>query len=354
MVIDFLIVGQGLAGSLLAWELIQRGCRVVVIDNQQNNASQVAAGLINPVTGHRFARSADVDILLPFARAYYAALSDFFQQSFYVEKSMLRVFRSETERRRCLKRLNDPCYRDYLGELISPDNAIEAIAAPLGYVKQRQTGYLQTMNLLSCLKHFFISKERYRRATFHFQDIGFQPRLRWGDLKPEQIIFCEGYRAIENPWFSWLPLQPVKGEILTLEHAFEMPDQIINFGHWLLPVNRSELRLGATFDRENIDAGITESAKRELLNASANVIPGLVKAKLIAHQAGVRPCTSDRQPLIGKHPQYRQINIFNGFGAKGSLSIPWHCRRFADHLLNNGGLPKNCTIERYYATHFAG
>ena len=65
MIIDYLIIGQGLAGSLLAWELIQRDCKVVIIDNGKENASQVAAGLINPITGMRFVKSTDVDTLLP-------------------------------------------------------------------------------------------------------------------------------------------------------------------------------------------------------------------------------------------------------------------------------------------------
>ena len=51
---DYLIIGQGLAGSMLAFQLIARGQRVLVIDNDyQGNASQVAAGIINPITGHR-------------------------------------------------------------------------------------------------------------------------------------------------------------------------------------------------------------------------------------------------------------------------------------------------------------
>ncbi len=54
---DFLIVGQGLAGSLLAWELMQRGAKVLIVDNGMPNASQVAAGLINPITGMRFAKT---------------------------------------------------------------------------------------------------------------------------------------------------------------------------------------------------------------------------------------------------------------------------------------------------------
>jgi len=52
--VDFLIVGQGLAGSLMAWELMQRGKTVLIVDNGLENASRVAAGLINPVTGMRF------------------------------------------------------------------------------------------------------------------------------------------------------------------------------------------------------------------------------------------------------------------------------------------------------------
>jgi glycine/D-amino acid oxidase-like deaminating enzyme len=52
--IDFLIIGQGLAGSILAYELIARGQRIMVIDNDHlGSASKVAAGIINPITGHR-------------------------------------------------------------------------------------------------------------------------------------------------------------------------------------------------------------------------------------------------------------------------------------------------------------
>ncbi|HBA65740.1 MAG TPA: FAD-dependent oxidoreductase, partial [Methylococcaceae bacterium] len=57
MDIDFLIVGQGLAGSLLAFELIQRNAQVMVVDDGRENASEVAAGLINPVTGIRLVKS---------------------------------------------------------------------------------------------------------------------------------------------------------------------------------------------------------------------------------------------------------------------------------------------------------
>ena len=351
MIIDYLIIGQGLAGSLLAWELIQRNCKLLVIDNGQENASQVAAGLINPVTGMRFVKSSEVDLLLPAAKAYYAQLSHTFQQPFYIEKPMLRLFRKEAELTHCLKRLQDKHYQDYLSAITPPDPNRKEPIASFGFVEQKQTGYLLTRNLLSHLKDFFIVNGCYRQAPFNYQDIQLTPSASWHDVNPKKIIFCEGYQALHNPWFSWLPFQLAKGEIVTLEYQGELADKILNFGHWLIPLDNQTLRLGATFDRTHINRQATPNAQEELLKSLASVLPSL-STKVLDQQANVRPCTLDKQPFIGEHPNYPDLVIFNGFGAKGSLQIPWYCQRFAESLLNNHPAPSS--IQRYYATHFTG
>lgn len=347
--IDFLIVGFGLAGGLLAWELTQRGSKVVVIDCGETNASQVAAGLINPVTGPRFVKTAEIDLLLPAAKAYYRVLERVFSRNFYIEKTMRRLLRSEKEAEKCRKRMNDADYRNYLGGIVAPSEA-----ARFGYFEQKQTGYLLTRALLICLTDYLRAISAYRQAHFDYADLDFEPVLRWREFRPRRIIFCEGFRVRDNPWFSWLPLRPAKGEILTIEHALTIPDQLINDGQWLLPVCSDQVRLGSTFDRENIDMQITDSAKQELIAAGERFFPGLRNARLIAHEAGIRPCTEDRQPFIGRHPMLHQLHIFNGFGAKGSVMIPWYCRRFVDHLLKGDALPPSCRIERYERTHFFG
>ena len=52
--VDFLIAGQGLAGSLLAFELLQSGASIAVVDTpMEGAASPVAAGIVNPVSGKR-------------------------------------------------------------------------------------------------------------------------------------------------------------------------------------------------------------------------------------------------------------------------------------------------------------
>ncbi|MGZ8137606.1 MAG: NAD(P)/FAD-dependent oxidoreductase [Methylococcaceae bacterium] len=347
---DFLIIGQGLAGSLVAWELISRGYQVVIVDNGKENASQVAAGLINPITGMRLVKTADIDQLLPAAKKCYAQLADFFRQSFFIEKPMLRFFRSHQELQNGLKRLHDPAYQNYLNSVCLTEKNTLANAAPYGYLEQKQTGYLLTRPLLKCLKDFFVNKGSYRVADFNYQAIQLKPVLSWRDIFPKQIIFCEGYQAVNNPWFSWLPFQPVKGEILTLEHQMDLPDNMINVGNWMIPINHHQIRVGATFDRENLNIEPTASGRDELLNTLKQISDKLPGATVISHQANIRPCTLDKQPFIGRHPQHKQLNIFNGFGAKGSVQIPWHSQRFADALLN--GAPVYSDIQRHLPHRF--
>lgn len=345
MQIDYLIIGQGLAGSLLAWELIQNNKTVIIVDNGKENASLIAAGLINPVTGMRFVKSSNVDQLLPHAINYYQKLSNHFQQRFYIEKTMLRVLRNDKELLACQKRLTQQEYDDFLAQ-IEPSHPF--VKSSFGLLTQKQTGYLLTEALLSSLKNYFISAKVYRCAEINYQEIDRVPLLRWRDLLPKQIIFSEGYRGASNPWFSWLPFQPVKGEIVTATASNQIPQNIINYGHWFIPLNGHKFRTGATFDRECLDTCLSGSAKERLLTSLKQVLPDLADVQMIKQQAGIRPTTLDKQPFIGIHPDYSEFSMFNGFGAKGSLQIPWYCQAFVAHLLNRQDLPKSSSILRYY------
>jgi glycine/D-amino acid oxidase-like deaminating enzyme len=345
MTVDFLIIGQGLAGSLFAWELLERGCKIMIVDNGEENASKIAAGLINPITGMRLVKAPDIDTLLPVATHCYAELAEYFQQTFYIEKPMLRILRNDNEASYLTQRLADPDYQDYLAEIDSPDSQ----PSPFGLAQQNHTGYLLTQPLLSCLKSFFEAKSCYRTAAVDYLDIELGDTQRWQAITAKHIIFCEGYQAANNPWFSWLPFRPVKGEILTLSHQITLPDNILNNGHWLIPITDDQIRVGATFDRVNLNTLPTEQGKDELLTAVQALAPEL-SVEVIGHNANIRPCTADRKPFIGHHPEHPQLLIFNGFGAKGSLQIPWYSQMLAEHLLDNCPICPSSDIKRHLAT----
>jgi len=343
--VDYLIIGQGLAGSLLGWELMQRGCRVLVVDNQLENASQIAAGLINPVTGMRLVKSAEVDYLLPYAQQRYQALGQFFHQDFYIPKPLLRVIAHEKEQLQYQKRLKDPRYLDVLSENLQL--APKQLIAPRGLIQQKQTGYLSTTDLLKQLKEFFQAQGCYQAQQFDYSQLSFNTdSVSWQDTQAKKVIFCEGYQAIHNPWFNYLPFQLAKGEILSLRSEEKLIPEMLNYGRWFIPLTEYQFRIGASFENKQLDTKTSSAVKEELLAALFQVYPSLKSSQLEAHQANIRPTTLDKAPFIGLHPTQAQVAIFNGFGSKGSLQIPFYSAHFAEHLLNNTPLNELVDIKR--------
>ncbi|GAV19453.1 bifunctional tRNA (mnm(5)s(2)U34)-methyltransferase/FAD-dependent cmnm(5)s(2)U34 oxidoreductase [Mariprofundus micogutta] len=339
-----LIVGQGLAGSILAWQLIQCGKSVLVThDEHASSASRVAAGLFNPVTGQRFVLQSDAEVLIPAARELYTHMEQQFEQPFFYEMPMLRIIKNEKELSTLYKRKTDPVYSAYLGEITTHPS----LNAPLGVVEQFQTGYLDTNALLDCLKSYFIENHSFISNQFIHDDLETTAAgICWNGIKANQIIFCEGYMGRNNPWFSWLPFQPAKGEILTLKSTAELPDQIINGGRWLLPVHDGNHKVGATYDHDLSTTRPTEKAEHGLLGAMQQLLIDMPDYEIIAQQCGVRPNTLDKNPFIGFHPEHHQLGIFNGFGSKGSMLIPYYADLFAQHLTDSAEIPARVDIAR--------
>ncbi|WP_150049400.1 NAD(P)/FAD-dependent oxidoreductase [Methylomonas rhizoryzae] len=349
MPVDLLIVGQGLAGSLLAWYSLRRHFSVLVIDDGEFNASRVAAGLINPVSGQRLNLNPEIAALLPFAERCYRQFAVHFARTFFIPLNMLRILQTERERQYAERRLLDPRYREFLQtECDYP----EPVQAPLGVVVQKQTGYLNTGLLLDSLRDYFMERGIYRQTRLDYAEITLQAGLSWRDVRPRHIVFCEGYRGGKNPWFGLLPFQPAKGEIITCVSERHTPNRILNYGNWLLPIGPETFKVGASFSPKFSDTRPNPETRRQLLTRLQAVYPDLARAEVVQHAAGVRPTTLDKQPLIGTHPHHPNLHIFNGFGAKGSLSIPWYAERFAAHLQEGVALPKQADIRRYYDQSF--
>lgn len=345
---DFLLVGQGLAGSLLAWELIHAGARVMVIDDGHRSASSTAAGgLINPLAGLRFNHPPRTAAWLARAHALYRELADRFGQAFYHPVDMLRVFRSDEQVRFHTRRAQDPDSRDYLGDRLEPGTSGQPIHDPYGSFPQTQTGYIDVAELLMALRDWLTGQGALHAGKLDYRAIQLNhDRIEAGGIGAHHLVFCEGYRLQTNPWFRHLPLQAEKGEILTLHSPTWLGDRIVNASHWLIPLGNGRYRLGATHDRERLDNIPTEQARNELLDA-LHTLTGLdVAVQIETHRAGVRPGTHDRYPLLGTHAQEPRVHLFNGFGARGALSIPWYAQRFANYLLQGEALPEEADLGR--------
>lgn len=356
---DYIIVGQGLAGSVLAWMLIKYGSRVLVIDQlDPASASRVAAGILNPVSGQRMSRAEETDQYVENANAVYDELEHEFKTEYFHSKAILRVFQSGKEARLAEKRFQQSEYREYLEQLNVPDDS-SALNDSWGSVRQKQTGYLDMVRLLDDLREYF------RR-----QDCLHETRLNYADVKPgngtvcykqfttRQLIFCEGAKVTGNPWFADLPFEPSRGEILSLESDEPITREFISRKCWLLPLGDTHYKLGATYCHEFADSSPTDDAKSELLQCLSNMFTDGNNEKntespvesltISGQQAGIRPNTSDRYPFIGHHPEHPELVIFNGFGSKGVLTVPWYATCLTRHLLNGQSIPAEASTNRIY------
>jgi len=346
---DFIIIGQGLAGSLLAWRLIAQDKKVLLVDScLQQTTSRTAAGLVNPVTGKRLVKSDNIEDYLCSAKKLYSSLSNYFNEDFFFEKPQLKLFRSEDDILQWKKRAKDPAYNAFIGERFKASDKGFLQAGSLGGFIQKQCAYLSTVSLLDNLRQFFIQKDSFIKAQFNPNELHIaRNHIEWREYKAAKLIFCDGHQLQNNPWFSSLPLQPVQGEILTMETDQHLPEEIIQFGKWLLPLANKRFKLGATWQWQPLDEQPTSAAYTALTEACQNEFPALKSARLINTSVGIRPATKDKNPFIGSHPQQPRLLVFNGFGSKGSLLIPWYSKCFSRHLLTGDTLPKHADIARY-------
>lgn len=339
--LDVLIVGQGLAGSVLAWILAERGLRLMVVDpGEAMTTSRAAAGLVNPITGQRFVRTQGIESFLPKAYELYSRLEAVLGRRLWYELPMRRLFRSSKEAANLARRRRDPDYADYLGSDIPPGVTDDGLNAPWGGVWQSRAGYLDTCALLDGLGDWFRQRGLLEKGRVEPADlVCLGQSVAWCGRVARHVVFCEGHAAAANPWFPRLPLTLAKGEILDMYLDPPPAEGIVGFGKWLLPRADGSWKLGATYGWEFGDTLPTAEGGDELLGALNELFVVLPKVKVAGHVAGVRPATSDRRPLVGFHPQHPCLAIFNGFGSKGSLMIPWYAQCLADALQGKGALP---------------
>lgn len=348
-VVDFLIVGQGLAGTALAFALRRRGASFLLVDTGHGEAaSRVAAGLLNPVTGPRLRLAREAARFLDTARAFYRDAERELGASFFQAREILRIIRTPAEVERWKIRRNDPEYAPFLGDLQKPGCFFpEADDRAFGSCIIRRAAVVDTALFLERGRDYFLRNGLLVDGRLNGADLEFSSGgVSWNGIRVGMVVFCEGWKAGDNPWFRGLPFQHAKGEILTLRIPRPAPGLVINRGKWILPLGPDIVRAGSTFCWNPLDCDPTTAGRKQLEHAVRDILCISGATNVIAHEAGVRPCSHDQNPYAGRHPARGELAVLNGLGSKGALLAPLCAERLADYLLNNQPLDPLEDIQR--------
>lgn len=349
---DFLIVGHGLAGGLLAWRLRQAGATVNVAEGHcAGAAGPVAPGLLNPLASRKLKPVWKLDTLLPELRAMLDQLQGELGQVLFHEVPMIRVLKSEAQADWLQERLKEGSDA-YIKEVLSPWMLGPGVLDPYGSFITQETGWLEISSLLQALRELLVEDGCCQQREVYAQDIKWQANGgRLGEAAYGHIVFAEGWRVRANPLWHWLPWNPAIGELIELElvgEPFIRPqwqDYILNGTKWLIPMGGRTYRSGATYGWEELESGPTAAGRNEILLG----LTGLVSAhfQVTGQFAGVRPVLADYRPVIGRHPEHRAAVLINGLGSKGVLFSGWVTKCLADYLISGEEIPAEISIERF-------
>ncbi len=328
--VDYIIVGQGIAGTMVSFFALKANKKIWVInEDHPQTASKISAGLINPITGRKFVKTWMIDELLPFAEATYQELSEWLSMPFFYQKNIIRALKNHEQENNWMVRSSMEIYQAFMMDSLDLGNYKDNIH-PVGggYGEVTGGGQVRVAELLEAFANFLIKKEIYQNEPFDYSAIEAQENgVIYKDIKAEKIIFCEGIGIKNNPYFNQLPVIGNKGEVLIIHIPNFDAAKIMKQGVFFIPLGNEEFWVGSNYALEFDDELPSEKGRESLIYKIKKVLK--LPFEIVKHQAAIRPTVLDRRPLIGVHPEFKHIAIFNGMGTKGASIAPY----WANHLI---------------------
>ncbi|MFB9055876.1 NAD(P)/FAD-dependent oxidoreductase [Mariniflexile ostreae] len=345
MEVDYIIIGNGLAGISFCEQLKAQKKTFVVFDNNSQQSSVVAGGLYNPVVLKRFTPVWKSDEQLQMALTMYQSLEQELGVQLDYKVPVRRKFTSVEEQNDWFTASDKPILHKYLRPKIIK-NVNNAINAPFGLGEVLQTGRLDVKTLIDHYRAALLLKNICIEEAFQYELLQIHHnKVQYQNIIATYIVFAEGFGITQNPFFNDLPLVPTKGELLTIYAPDLKIDYVLKGPVFLIPLGNDLYSVGATYEWEDTTHNITEKGKIELLEKLKTLIT--CSFKIIGQVAGIRPTVKDRRPLVGQHEIHKNMFVLNGLGTRGVMIGPYVATQLFNLIENKEPLDKEIDSSRF-------
>jgi len=353
---DVTIVGGGIIGCTLAWELTQLGASVEILERREigQEASWASAGIISP-PGPRHASRTDL------------ALSAFRRYPDLIPQIEELSGMSAGYRRTGEVDLGTDADTSALREVLAwqQSNGVEsswldqaALHEREPAVHERFTGGIYVPGagsvILSRLTNAFARAATARGAAVreHVGVVDVQlgggrvtsVRTFDGDLPVERLVIAAGAwsRAFGEMLDLAVPTVPVRGQMLAIaDPPVALHSVIAGTGGYLVPRADGTVAVGATEEHESgFDDRVTPAGLAELHALIERVAPSLVHGRFLQAWAGLRPGSDDGELIVGRVPHLPNVWISTGHYRSGALLAPASAELLAPSILNGTAEPR--------------
>lgn len=338
MLTDILIIGAGAVGLASALELTRRGAKVTVLDRGRSGAESTWAGggILSPLLPWHY--GAAVNALSEYSRALFpewcarqealAGLEAEFRNSGMLVLPPFDPSEAKTwcanHGWRCELRRSD--------EFLSAPEVDSALWLP-DVAQVRNPRLVQVLR--AAAEAVGVHVVEAAEVTGLETESGRVKRVQTtqGGFSAAGYVIAAGAWSGSVPGLEALSTRvfPVRGQML----LFKLPREVLHCivlkqGAYLIPRQDGHVLAGSTLEWSGFDKSTTESAKRELLEFAANILPDLSELVLARHWSGLRPGSPDNIPVIGAHPGFSNLYLNSGHFRYGVTMSPGSAMLLAD------------------------
>lgn len=325
---DYLIIGQGIAGSALAWNLYFNNRSFLILNSKvKNSASEAALGIYNPITGRRNSLTWNADKLFNTTEEFYSKIEKILEKKIIYKKNIYRQFKNNRDFNDWTIRSENSKFKKYIMKLDDKG------------VLTSKSGYLDVSKYLIETRKYFKSRDRYKEKKITSKNIIIdKSKIMISDIKAKNIIMCLGINQNQLDLFSYLPLRPVSGNSIIVEANFKSIN-IINDRISVINISKNNLHAGSTYHNgfENMGADKIKNQLKKIIK---------INYEIKEHKFGIRPATKDRRPFVGRHFEFKNLFILNGLGSKGVSQSPYCSKELLNYIELNKNLDREINIER--------
>lgn len=346
------IIGAGLAGSLLANNLAQRGVEVVLIDAGQ----RAGAGASGNLQGASYVKlgvdfNAQTELALTALNFAYQAYEPY-RDSVWHPTGLLQLAWSEQESDRQTRFLDRNHYPESLLYPVDASTATDltGVPCPSGGLWFPRSGWLAPQTLCQRLvdhprihQRFGVKVQRLTpcNGKWHIASDG------GPDTIVESLVIAAGHLTPTLiPLQSSFRFKAIRGQVTHLpEGLLKAPGAVICGEKYLNPMAGNIAVTGATFDLHNSDPQPTGVSNQENLEKLRAMLPDAFNdhgesSATFEGRVGFRCTTHDYQPVVGpvKDMEGRSLDgvyLFTGLGSKGISYAPLLAEYLADRLLGH-------------------
>lgn len=340
--IDYIIVGGGFAGFFLAHQLQKENRSFVIFNGRQISGSHISAGVCNPVILKRFSTFWKSKEQMDYLETIFSEIESYTGKNYIIHEPVARIFHDEAEKKQWLKNSNKEDLNPFL------DNdfiTLESVENPLESGIVSNSCRIDVENFFKDMFQYFDAKGVLINESFDHDLVDYD-NSTYKNLQFKHVVFCEGIHTKDNPYFNTIPILPNKGHCLEVKIDEPIDPYIIKKKHFLFSISEDRFYYGGTYDRFDQTTDINSEFVQELETGLQAFYKGNYSISKV--RTAFRATVDDRRPILGTHPEFKNLHIFNGLGARGVLNGTYFSKVMCDYLEKDLDLDPEIDVKRFY------